>query len=227
MDGATIYTDTRARLLALGPSLDADDAATPVPALPGWTVRDTYAHLTGVPSDVLNGRMDGAGGDAWTARQLDARRGASLSEVCGEWEGDAPAFDAWLGEADQRGIFCVFDAWAHCQDIRGALGEPRPEPAGGADEATAFLLANALEVFDHRFRGAGTPALALVTDTAARTIGDGDPGARLRTDDYSLMRILFGRRSRAQILAADWDGDAEPYLEQLHLFDLPVGDLVD
>ncbi len=41
------------------------------------------------------------------------------------------------------------------------------------------------------------------------------------------MRILFGRRSRQQIEAADWDGDEAPYVDHLHLFPLPEHDIID
>jgi uncharacterized protein (TIGR03083 family) len=227
MNGGAIYSDTRARLLARGTDLDAAQAATSVPALPGWTVRDTYAHLTGISSDVLNDRMDDAGGDAWTARQVGERRHVSLADVCGEWDGDAPAFDTWLAGAGSRGLFCVFDLWAHSHDIRGALGEARPGPGDAADGSTATLVEPALAVFDRRFREAGAPALAVVAPSASQTLGEGEPGGRLATDDYTLLRILFGRRSRDQITAEDWDGDPDLVIDHLHLFPLPVADLVD
>ena len=59
MELATLYAETRGRLLDLAASTDDERACTPVPALPGWTVKDAYAHLAGLCADMLDGRLDG------------------------------------------------------------------------------------------------------------------------------------------------------------------------
>ena len=53
------YRRSRGRLTALLEG--ADDAAweTPVPACPGWRVRDVLAHLVGVVEDALAGVISG------------------------------------------------------------------------------------------------------------------------------------------------------------------------
>ena len=61
MGTAEVYELTRSRLLVLGRDLGAEAALRAVPALPGWTVKDAFAHLCGLCADVLDGRMDGAG----------------------------------------------------------------------------------------------------------------------------------------------------------------------
>jgi len=58
-------------------------------------------------------------------------------------------------------------------------------------------------------------------------VGEGDPVATLRSSDYEILRILFGRRSRAQAEAAGWESDAARSIEDLHLFDFPAIDIVD
>ncbi len=68
--------------------------------------------------------------------------------------------------------------------------------------------------------------------TAALRIGDavlgvGEVGATLAVSEYDLLRIIFGRRSEGQILAAEWVGDPRAYLDHIHLFPLPAADLVD
>jgi hypothetical protein len=70
-----LYGDSRARLLALVSELDdrgLDDrgAATPVPACPGWRVRDVVAHLTAVAEDVLEGRLTGPPTEEQSAAQV-------------------------------------------------------------------------------------------------------------------------------------------------------------
>jgi uncharacterized protein (TIGR03083 family) len=213
MDVATVYGETRAHLLELAQTMDDARAALPVPALPGWTVKDAYAHLTGLCADLLDGRMDGAGDPAWTARQVDERADRTLAEVCTEWAARGPELDEWLRDADEPPMFVAYDVWSHEQDILGALGQ-RGERE---DERVQDLAAAALASFNERFLAEGVPALHVV----------GEPAATLHVDDYDLMRILFGRRSLDQIEAADWDGDESPFVAHLHLFALPTRDLVD
>ena len=67
--------------------------ATVVPGCPEWSVHDLVAHMAGVTDDVTHGRIDGVGTDPWTAKQVAARKGASLAEMLTEWEANAPAFE--------------------------------------------------------------------------------------------------------------------------------------
>jgi uncharacterized protein (TIGR03083 family) len=219
-----LYPAIRAELLTLADRLSSQEAATPVPALPGWTVKDTYAHLTGVCADVLDGRMDGGGTPRWTAKQVRDRADRGLPAVCDEWRTRGPDFDEWLGNTGEQGTtFVGFDIWAHQQDIRSAVGL-----AGERDQdQLAYLTQSALAVFDRRFREATAPALHVTTDTVERDLGDGPPAATLHADDYEMLRILFGRRSQAQMRRARWEGDPAPYLDHIHLFELPTIDLCD
>ena len=52
--------------------------------------------------------------------------------------------------------------------------------------------------------------------------------ATLETRPYDFMRIVFGRRSEAQIAAADWSGpDAGRAQQAIHLFPAPPFDVTD
>jgi uncharacterized protein (TIGR03083 family) len=223
MDVPGLYLMTRTRLLELAPTLDAGQAASPVPALPGWTVKDAYAHLTGLSADVVEGRMDGMGTPAWTAKHVADRADRSLAEVVAEWAVRGAALDEALRNAGRSASpFVVFDVWSHEQDIRGALGR-----AGVRDEHVHEIAATAAVAFSGRFTEAGVPALRIEGDGGTRVLGTGEPAATLHIDDYELLRVIFARRSQTQIEGADWDGDAGPYVEHLHLFELPVAALVD
>ena len=70
-DFASIYRSTRERFIAFVLGLDPADVDTTAPATPLWTIHDLIAHTTGVASDVVNGRMDGAVSEEWTQRQVD------------------------------------------------------------------------------------------------------------------------------------------------------------
>ncbi|HSO95908.1 MAG TPA: maleylpyruvate isomerase N-terminal domain-containing protein [Acidimicrobiia bacterium] len=219
-----LYRTIRGEMIAFGGGLSRDESERPVPALPGWTVKDAYAHVTGLCGDILDGRMEGAGSPQWTARQVSARANDDLPSVCAEWEGRGPDLDQWLQEqGDQGTIFVGFDTWTHYQDVRAALAQRGERDAVQID----YLLARALDAFDGRFRDAGAPALRVITDRVDRDLGEGRTAATLRTTDYELLRTLFGRRSRSQMISGNWDCDPTPYLEHLHLFELPVADLID
>src|SRR3954454_19707892 len=89
----TIYEETRQRLIGLvrdEASRDLDSASAPVPACAGWRVRDVIAHLSGLATDIAAGNIDGAATDAWTAAQVDARRGMSVDEVLDESDDVGP-----------------------------------------------------------------------------------------------------------------------------------------
>src|SRR5215831_11401044 len=90
VDNAQVYRTIRAEFLAMGSVLGPAATETPVPALPGWTVADTYAHVTGLCADVLDGNMEGAATPAWTARQLRERAGRPFAAVCEEWADRGP-----------------------------------------------------------------------------------------------------------------------------------------
>jgi uncharacterized protein (TIGR03083 family) len=221
---AELYPENRARLLELAQRLSDAEAGTSVPALPGWTVKDAYAHLTGLCVDVVDGRMDGAGTPSWTARQVRERAIRSLGEVSAEWVARGPDLDTWLANRDdQATAFVGYDVWNHHQDIRSAVGLTGERDAN----QLSYLAASALAAFDRRFRDAGAPPLHVVTDTGEWDLGDGAPDATLSAPDYEILRILFGRRSQEQIRGAHWDGSPAAYLDHLHLFELPTADLVD
>jgi uncharacterized protein (TIGR03083 family) len=234
MDNAEVYARTRSRLLEVAAGLDDQQAARAVAACPGWTVKDAYAHLTGVSADIRDGRLEGAGSAEWTARQVAERAPRPLADVCDEWAKRGSELDEWLTATDpQRTTFVAFDVWSHEQDILATVGRAgqHEDLAGKQEDPQVGYLADlALAAFDRRFTEAGAPALRIVIaggDAVDRLLGQGEPEATLRITAYELLRTLFGRRSLAQIQAADWDGNSAPYLDHLHLFALPEVDLVD
>lgn len=222
MDVATSYSTTRAQLLDLAAGVDADHAATPVAATPGWTVKDVYSHLSGLCTDVLEQNV--AGGEEWTATQVRDRSGMSLAEITAEWATRGPELDAYIaGQDASRTMFIALDAWTHQQDIRSTFGEPRVAD----DPRVPFLVGIACSVFGRRLDEARTPALRIVHDGEESVLGTGEVAATLTIDDYELMRFLFGRRTEDEMRAEQWDGDPAPFLEHLHLFPCPTASLPD
>ena len=220
MDIAAVYATTRAQLLDQASGLDARSAATLVPATPGWTVKDVYAHLAGVASDSLGGVLDGAGTPPWTARQVSSRADRSLGEVCDEWA--SLGVEEWLAGVGSRGSFTAFDVWTHQQDIQGALGR-----RGVRDDRVDSLVTLAVDVFDRRLREASAPPVRIHGGCVDRVLGGDRAAIELRSEDYDVLRLVFGRRSLRQIERFQWSGAWRSCIDHLHLFDLPGVDLSD
>lgn len=86
MDPGELYAAGRQRVCELVGGLSENEAATPVPACPAWTVRDVLAHLAGVSADIVTGNLEGVTTEPWTQAQVDARRGASIAAL--DWSTD-------------------------------------------------------------------------------------------------------------------------------------------
>ncbi len=223
MEISQIYAQTRFQLIDLAGRLSIDQATVAVPSTPGWCVRDVYAHLTGVCADVLDGRMEGGGSPGWTARQIAERATDDLAAITAEWSARGAELDALLrAQGDAAPLFPAFDIWTHQRDLMGALECPRP-----ADERAAVLAGRALHTMAERAQGPGRPAVRVVTANNDVVVGAGEPIAMLSTADDEILRMIFGRRSRAQMTSARWQGEPGAALESLHLFDLRDDDLAD
>ena len=218
-----LYADGRERLCDLALTLGPEDAELPVPACPGWTVKDVFSHVSGVCSDVLAGRLHGVATDPWTAAQVSARAAAALPEVIAEWRSSAEAFDALLNDDAPRQL--IVDLWTHEQDIRGALGV-----RGGRDSAQVVYAVGAMAAAFGDGWG-DRPLVRFVGESGSWDLGSpgslDEPAATLRASDFELVRAFVGRRSRSQFLALGWEGDGSPFVDHLHAFPYPSADLVE
>ena len=119
---ADVYRDTKARITQLLTGPDAGVWASPVPACPGWSVRDVVSHLTAVAQDWADGRLAGAPSDEQTAEHV--RRFDSL--------GENALLKAWSDHTNRLHHLAdttgreppLGDIACHEHDIRGAIGEP-------------------------------------------------------------------------------------------------------
>ena len=186
-DPQQIYRDGRGRVTALVRDLDADALSARVPACPSWTVRDLLCHLVGLPTDVLAGRVDGAGTDPWTAAQLASRTGCDRDTLLAEWEREAPAFEALIPMIDPP--LPVYDIIVHEQDLRGALGTP-----GARDSAGVRMLVDvALGRLASEIDAAELPALEIAMEDEGFVAGSGD--VRRPVGCRALRAVPFLRRS--------------------------------
>ena len=113
----TMYRESQGRVRALVNNQNAD---VPVPACPGWTVKDVVAHLAGVFDDIQRGNLEDATTDAWTAAQVEKRRDRSLSNIGADWHVQVHTHPhVFIGNYVQH---LVADMLCHEFDIRGAIG---------------------------------------------------------------------------------------------------------
>ena len=214
-----LYRATRERVSALVGDLDDAQAALPVPATPAWSVRDVIAHLSGLVIDWIEGRADNYGTDAWTAAQVDARRYLSLTEILDEWSTAAPKLEPLMDQAPQNGLpdfmpyLAIGDLATHEHDIRGTLDRP------GARDSEGLRLGVRTYVTGVRQRHAVTelpPMVIRETDGREWPIGTaGQVAATMAAPRFEIFRALTGRRTRDQVLAFEWTGPAEDYVDLL------------
>lgn len=216
-DAGAHYAQQRAALTTLFEGLDDDELATVVPGCPQWCVLDVLRHLAGITTDIAQGVLEGAGGEAWTAKQVADRQGVGRGALLQEWAAGAPLVEEQAGSWGSTGLRLALDVTVHGDDVREALGLPL-----GATPAHVAVL----DVLVARARGAvvgaGLPAVRLRSATRDELLGDGsakEAAATLTVDsDGELARVLVSRRSAAQVRALPWVGDPTPYLAVLPLF---------
>jgi uncharacterized protein (TIGR03083 family) len=223
-DLADLYRQTRLRLTDLVAGLDISALATPVPACPGWAVRDVIAHLTAVAQDAVAGQLAGPPSTEQTAEQVARLARVAVPDIAGLWATAAPQFERQISA---RGVWpAVVDVASHEQDIRGALRMPGARDSTAIRQCTAWLLSE-LKV---------PVPLLIITEDGAVAAGPGGaadpalparakPTLTLSTSRFEAFRWRMGRRSFAQLRALSWSGDPAVLLDQLTVFGPAVSDI--
>lgn len=208
MEAAGIYADTRRRVADLLRPLSEHQLAQPVPACPGWSVKDVAGHLAAVAADVGAGRIDGPGTAAWIARQVKERRSRPMAEVLQEWDLRGTEVEALLPEMGRAAAPLVVHLVTSEHDLRGALAMPGARASAGVD----FALQTVVASLGDRIRRRRLGALRLHAGQDEWIVGTGEPEATVTADRFELVRALVGRRSIEQVGAFGWEGDAAPYV---------------
>ncbi|WP_017574639.1 maleylpyruvate isomerase N-terminal domain-containing protein [Nocardiopsis kunsanensis] len=220
MDATRIYANAQNRLLGLAGELTGEQADSPVPALPEWTVTQTYAHLAGICADVLSETLTPPATDAITARQVAERAHLGLGEICQEWKAATPAFLELLSTQQRtRYRLPVVDIWHHENDLRGALGKaPQVEDA---EQLADFTIGGLAKQWSPEL-----PSVRVAATDADRVWNLGQ-GQELHWNGpvFELVRAVMGRRSRARMFGMDWKGDPSSVVEHLSVMSIPERDL--
>ena len=242
-DLADLYEQLRDEISEVVAGLEPDALGTPVPATPGWTIRDVVAHLAADATCVIAGDFpreffEAFGEPAavakvndWTARQVEEREGRSLEELLQEWKtsgtelaemmrGNQPWPDDMLPFVDR---ILLTDATVHQQDIFGALGIDRARESA----PIKIGLTGYVATMGWRLAATGLPPLRLDVGEKSYVTGESEPGATVHASRFELFRAMSGRRNPAQIAAYPWDGDAEPYIEFFYPYGIRQDALVE
>ncbi len=209
-------------------SLPREDLDRPVPATPGWRIRDVAAHLAAdaayarvgnFPNEFFQAFGDEAAVvtlNEWTSTQLAERADAPLDALLDEWEEAAADVQKMMsGElAWPEGMpwfsdrVLLTDLAVHQQDLFGALGQ-----VGERESPQVKLGLNGYIVtMDFRLRSASGDAMRFEAGEKTWDVGGDIPTATVRATRFELFRAMSGRRSPEQIKAYDWDGDPEPFV---------------
>lgn len=223
-DIAAMWQDLQQRWITLIEAATPEQLAARVPATPGWTAKELLAHVVGVDRDTLDGADTDGQSERWTQGHVDSRAGASAREVVAEWQAMTPEVLAFIAaNPPEQTAVLVLDGFIHEQDVRTVLpGGPVSE-----DDAVPFGLTVFSGMVGGGFEPAGLAPLQLQGTQWSGQLGAGQPAAVLSAPDYELFRTMTGRRSRAQVLAYDWSGDATSYLDSLSPFGLRETDLTE
>lgn len=242
-DIVDLYEQLRNDITELVSELDPDVLEMPVPATPGWSVRDVVAHLAADATYAIGGDLPReffeAFGDSdavamlndWTARQLDERKDRSLQELLEEWtasgndlaammRGEKPWPDGSLIFSDR---LLVTDAAVHQQDIFGALGIDRDRDGAPIKVGLSGYIA----MMGLRLASSGLRPLRFDVGEKSYTAGDGEPGATVHATRFEFFRAMSGRRSPEQISEYDWDGDAGAYIPYFYPYGIREDALVE
>lgn len=216
-DAAQEYRAARDRVIGL---VTEENEGETVPACPEWTLHDMVSHERFLVDDALNGNMQGAPGDAWTAAQVARGKDLSLEELTQQWREATSerntAFDTVAKTA-------LPDILIHELDIRGAVGNTGGRDNPGLAGVFTMMSGAVSDVFKQQ----GLPALQVVADDQEAVLGEGEPRGTLTTSVFEATRVLSGRRSRKQIEAMDWSTDPAPWLDHLSVLGHRDDDLVE
>lgn len=213
-DYAQTYGALHRRVADLVRDADDEQLERHAPAAPDWRVRDIVAHLSGVTADINAGNLDGVATDAWTARQVDARRDWSVDRLLEEWDTEGAKVEAVMPTLPEFALGqMTMDAATHEQDIRGGLGRPGARDCEAIEVGFDWGVAVLASMCDE-----ADTTMLVQTEAGSAMVGSGARQVGLRVDRYELFRTMTGRRSAEQIRTFRWDGEPAPELLVFPIF---------
>lgn len=206
-DSGQLWLATQQRILDLLTGQTLDGMTRPVPALPGYVVRDLIIRLSSTGADALSGDVHPT---RTPPHSPQARAAETDAELLTAWKAQAGAL-ASLVRVQPRASQLLIDLVTHEHDLRGALD------SHGARDDDAVVLAVELLAhdFSDRLRAAGAPALRMTCEQWGHDTAAPPYHAIIVADRFELFRAFTGRRSAEEIRRWMWSDDPAPYLPYL------------
>jgi len=205
-----LYAAQRSELIETLRSLTAEQAATPVPTCPGWSVKDVMSHVSGLVAEKLADVPPPLGSDEATARQVQHRADMGLGAVCDEWENNAMAFRAVATDASPFIQPFLCDLVVHSHDIQEALALPIDETS----PATVYAAERYLGLLQERAAEQDDVALTVdLTDGDTHEPPAGSTALTLRATAFDFLRSVTARRTRSEVAGLDWSSDPSALLD--------------
>ncbi|WP_040492159.1 maleylpyruvate isomerase family mycothiol-dependent enzyme [Ilumatobacter nonamiensis] len=216
------YRASRLRTTAILDGISADDEQRIVPTCPDWRVRDLLSHVNGLADDLSAGRNPAGDTQAWVDQQVADRAETTVAEQLEQWSTSGEAFEGTLRKVPQLGLL-VIDLISHEHDIAGALGVQSDRSSSGIE----MVMSSKTSTVEKDLVAAGLNAIRVVGGDNSWEYGQGDVELEVRGDLWEMFRLTGGRRSMAQLLACDHDGDIERYAPGLVHNPLPITDIIE
>jgi uncharacterized protein (TIGR03083 family) len=199
------YEAAQARVAELVAAAPPD---VPVPACPGWRLRDVVAHLCGLAEAVAAGEAPGDDWGAWVDTLVAERREVPIETLLARWSAVRPLVGP-LVDGGAHGLFV--DLVVHEHDLRGALGTAG---ARGVPEVRATVQLQ-LDDLGATLKRRGVGALVIDSGPVTWTSHFARSACTLRADPWEATRVLANRRTPEEVAALVVAGDAEPFLAVL------------
>lgn len=222
------YLQARAAMVALVTPLDAAGLAQRCQACPAWSIQDVVAHHVHTAIAYLSGRFPAsafsaitaadvaertaaaAQRDAWTERGVLERRGRTLAQLLAEW-------DAAVARMDDQHAAIGLDLLVHVDDVAETLGAA-PPPAPRDDAMDLWYRAFVVP----RLATIGASVDLVGTDSGGRWSRGGAGASVVAGAAYDLLRVVSGRRTRAEADAVlQWCDTPEPVRVMLPVYGWP------
>ena len=198
-----LYAELREELITTVAALADNEALTVVPLSPDWTVKDVVAHVCGINDDLVNGRLEGIGSDAWTAAQVASRASMSLADICAEWRGLAEKITEIMTADPFLGIRLIADLTIHLNDVQHAINQPIDTNS----EATIVAAHRYVPHLQDRVAERLDLGITVELSDGTAWLSSLPDAIVLRTTPYDFLRSVSGRRSRNQVESLDWSRD--------------------
>ncbi len=216
------YKASRLRTTALLDGISDEDERKTVPTCPAWRVRDLLSHLNGAAEEVSAGRGPSGDPQVWVDRVVTDRADIGVADQLEQWAQSGPAFEALLRKVPQAGVL-VIDLLSHEHDMAGALGTQSDRSSSGIE----LVMWAKTSFVEKDLDTHGLQAIRVVGGDHTFEYGSGDVELEVRGDLWEMFRLTGGRRSMAQLLASDHDGDIRRYAPGLVHNPLAETDIIE